>query len=179
VRLLDRIMLTLVMFVMVGFSAFAIILALGLDFPLQFLGQALHDVNNRMALGVSAAIILLVSLRFVYYGFVRPRPEKRIRHETEFGSITVAHRAIDNLVTRTIKRVAGVREVKTRIDNTEAGLAVALKVVVSPDASIPDISREIQQTTSSYIKTVIGTDVASVRVYVSDITDDVKSGRVR
>lgn len=146
--------------------------------PILWLQDVLLTDNGRWAIGVLASLSLVVSLRFIYFGFHRDRPHQTLIHQTDMGEVRISLGAIENLVTKVARSLRGVRDVRARVYSSGDGLGVRVRSVVSPEVNVPDTARLIQQTVTNYTRNVVGVELTEVKVMVHNITNESKRGRV-
>lgn len=176
--MLDRVILILYNFALAFLSSLIILLALGWTGPLLWLNEALTRAQGRLLVGLVGAALLLVSLRLIYLGFRRRYAGQTVIQETPLGEVRIALEAIENLVRKVARQVPGVRDVRAGVSNQPAGIAAFLRITVSPDISIPEVSDQIQTTVKNYVRNVVGIGVTEVRIAVENITNEVKRSRV-
>lgn len=176
--ILDRIALALYAFFLAVFSFAMVLVAAGWRRPMDLLGTSLETISGRWVTGIVSLILFLASIRFLYFGFGRRRGVQTIVHETPLGEVRVSLDAIENLIRRVARQVQGVRDVKPRVVSGPAGLSVSLKVSVSPDISIPEVSDDLQNTIKNYVRNVVGVGVTEVKTFVENITAEAKRSRV-
>ncbi|MHB9146059.1 MAG: alkaline shock response membrane anchor protein AmaP [Symbiobacteriia bacterium] len=173
VLLLYTLSLAVISAVVLGMST------LGWLAPLDWVRTSLTlDPNGRWSVGLASALFFVVSIVFIVYTFTPRYPSRTLVHETELGEVHVTLDAIENLVKKVTRQIRGVRGVKARVSTGGGGLNIWLKTVVSPDVSVPAVSEEIRATLKSYVKNVVGAEVAEVHVYVTDISSEARKGRV-
>lgn len=146
--------------------------------PLDYLIDLLYSLNGRWLLGVVSSLWLIVSLRFLYFGFRRDRPWQTLIHETDIGEVRVSLGAVENLISKVTRGLKGVRDVRTAVFPTTGGIGVRLRTVVSPEVNVPETARHIQQTVTDYTKNVVGVEVTEVKVLVNNITNEARRSRV-
>ncbi len=175
----DRIILTIFTFGMAFLSLiFVMMSAGGWTEPLALVQRALADPNGRWTIGVLASLFFIVAVRFIYYGFSRQNPMETVVHETALGEVRISLRAIENLVKKVTRQVKGVRDVRAWVYALQGGVGVRLRTWVSPESNIPEVSEQIQRTVRSYVKNVVGVEANEVRLFVENITNEVRKGRV-
>lgn len=168
-NLADRVFLTFYSLCLAVFSLLVIAVASGWREPLAGLQASLTDPQWRWVLGTLGAIFFAFSVRFLSLGFRSRYAGRAVSHETSLGQVRISLVAVENLVRRVAKQCVGVREVKAWVRSLPAGLAVDLRLVVSPDLSIPRVSDEAQKCIQQYVRDVVGVEVAEVRVVVENI----------
>jgi uncharacterized alkaline shock family protein YloU len=86
-----------------------------------------------------------------------------VKHD-ELGIVSVDLGGIEELVTREARRVGGVQDVHSRVEETKNGLEIVERVDVAPDANVPEVSRELQERTKNVVEHHVGRPVSEVRV---------------
>jgi uncharacterized alkaline shock family protein YloU len=179
VGIFDRVILAMFALTVAVISFLVLAMAVaGWVAPLEHLLNVLYSTNGRWLLGIIAGLSLVVSLRFLYFGFRRDRPWQTLIHETDMGEVRVSLGAVESLVTKVSRGLKGVRDVRTAVYNTTGGIGVRLRAVVSPEANVPETARNIQQTVADYTKNVVGVEVTEVKVLVNNITNETRRSRV-
>ncbi|MGE5485183.1 MAG: alkaline shock response membrane anchor protein AmaP [Ignavibacteriales bacterium] len=176
--LFDRVVLTLYTFFLALFSILMILTSLGWGYPLALLNANLETVSGRWGTGVVSAVLLTASLRLLYLGFRKRRGVQTVVHETAMGEVRISLDAVEDLVHRVGRQVQGVREVRPRVTSGPSGLRVAVRLGVSPDVSIPQVSDELQTAIQNYVKNVVGVGVSGIQVFVETITTESRRSRV-
>lgn len=167
--LADRVFLTFYSLCLAVLSLVVVAMASGWEGPLSGLQAGLADPQGRWVLGVLGVVFFAFSVRFLTLGVRSQRGPRSVVHETALGDVSVSLGAVENLVRRVARQCAGVRDVRGWVRYGPAGLAVDLRLVVSPDVNIPKTSEEVQKTVSQYVREVVGVAVAQVRVTVENI----------
>jgi uncharacterized alkaline shock family protein YloU len=181
VGVFDRVVLALFALAVAVISfIFLIMAAAGWMEPLNYLRVILDysNPNGRWLIGVLSAVSLVVSLRFLYFGFRRDRPWQTLIHQTDMGEVRISLSAVENLVTKVARSLKGVRDVRASVFPTPGGLGVRVRGVVSPEVNVPETAREIQQAVTDYTRNVVGVEVTEVKVMVQNITNESRRGRV-
>lgn len=161
----DRILLFLFSLLVTFCSIFAL---------LSFAGFSV-DYLPVMSQGTVIALIvllLLISLRFLFYGF-RKRNKSReipaIVTHNEKGEIRISHETLESLVLRASRTVRGISDVKTRLKMSESGVRIAVRLTMEPDVEIPGTCLSVQEKVKSYVTSLSGVQVEDVIVSVQDI----------
>lgn len=170
----DRILLMLYTLSLTVLSAVFVAVASGWRFPLEYIRTSLENPSGRWAVAGISLLFFIASVRFIIYVFTPGRSRRAVVHETEMGEVHIALDAIENLVKRATRQVRGVRGVRAKVATREGGLAIYLRVVVSPDVSIPEASEEIRSTLRTYVKNVVGVPVLDIPIEVNDISADTR-----
>lgn len=168
--IVDRVVLSLYAFALTIVSFMFLLTSFGWEAPVDLIIDAFKSPAARTTTGIISGLIFLAGLRFIYYGFKRV-PEQAVVHDTGMGEVSISLAAVRSLVTRVASRTPGVREVHARVglNPLRTGIQVALELKVASDANLPDLADKVQKATSSYVQGIVGVEVESVRVTVSDI----------
>ena len=137
------------------------------------------DIVNKNAQYVTILIIVsimffLVSIRFLLSGPQKARINQPIRKKSELGDILISLISIQNIVMDSIKKIDGVMEQKITVGNYKDSVRIKLKVIVTPDKSIPELSEKIQSTSKEVIEKIAGVQVKSIEVYVDNVVQTIK-----
>lgn len=119
----------------------------------------------------SLGIVLFLIFVWLFFFFVRrTNQEKKLSREIDLGELHISFTALENLVLRATRQISSLRDVKTKLENSEAGLIIYLKVVAEPDVNIPEITENLQQNVKDYLEKTAGATVASIKVLVEDVS---------
>jgi len=158
------------------FSLLFLVMSFGWLLPLDFFRTSLTDQYGRLLFGFLGAAFFLISLRLLYSSTERISGKQAVVHETPLGQVKVSVHAIENLTKKVARQIRGVRDVKAYVAvGNGSEINVQIRTTVSPEINIPALTTEIQQTIKEYIFDVVGITVASVKVFVDNISADVRS----
>ncbi|MFC7681923.1 alkaline shock response membrane anchor protein AmaP [Paenibacillus sp. GCM10028914] len=119
---------------------------------------------------IVAAVLLLLSIRFFYISIRRDRTvTNSIDQRTEFGDIQISVETIENLCLKAASRVRGVKDLKSRIKVSQAGLEIAIRAVVDGEESIPTLTTEVQKQVHDFVEDTTGIPVSNVSVYIANV----------
>ncbi|GIP51999.1 MULTISPECIES: alkaline shock response membrane anchor protein AmaP [Paenibacillus] len=167
-KILDRLLLFVYSLSIAILSVLAILLLTDtVPFSLSSLEE---DKGLFIATIVVSAILFLISIRFFYISIRRDRRSlTSIDQRTEYGDIQISTETIENLSYKAASRVRGIREVKTRIRITEAGLDIMVRAMVDGDSSIPALTEEVQKQVHDHVEEITGIPVSYVSVYIANL----------
>lgn len=178
VRVFDQIILTLYIFTLAAISVIAVFASLHVWQPQLWIDAGLTSTPGRLFIGLAGAIFFVVSFRLIYAAFRRRGAGQAVVHETALGNVRISLDAVENLVRKVARGIKGVREMQAEVGRSPDGLSIGLRGVISPDVSIPEVSEEIQTAVKSYVRRVVGVDVAEVRIEVENITNESRRSRL-
>jgi uncharacterized alkaline shock family protein YloU len=176
--LFDRIVLAVYTLSLGIFAVVFVLISIGWRTPLDVVAAALREMQGRWLIGTLSSFYLVISLRFIYLAFKRKYGGQTVMHETNLGEIRISLDAVENLVKKVARQCQGVRDVTGHVQIKNGTLSVSLRVIVSPDISIPGVSNEVQTSVKSYVRNVVGVEVTQVSVFVENITAEVRRRRV-
>lgn len=119
---------------------------------------------------VVAALLFILSIRFFYISVRRDRNSlPSIDQRTDYGDIQISIETIQNLSYKAASRVRGIKEVKTKIRITDAGLEIMVRAMVDGETSIPSLTEEVQKQVHDHVEEITGIPVSYVSVYIANI----------
>jgi uncharacterized alkaline shock family protein YloU len=173
-RVLDKLLLFIYSLIILAASVVFIAAASGViaeNRALDFVREALYGGwGVRTAVIIVSAVMLLISLRFLYVALRRGSgAAPSIDQRTEIGDIRISLETVENLALKAASRHRGVQDLRARIRVTDAGIDISIRAVVDGDSPIPALSEEIQRSVRDYVEEITGIPVANVAVYVANI----------
>lgn len=167
----DRGLLVLYTFLMTIFCASLLLIVSGWwQQPLYLLWESPYHVNWQLYLAIFIGVLLLVGLRLFLVSLTKREASRAVVHDYMLGQVRISVVAIENLVKKVVYQINGVKEVKPKIIQTSGGMGLWIKVIVAPDISIPEISKEIQQQVQEYIAQTTGMTVNDIKIMVDNIS---------
>jgi hypothetical protein len=125
----------------------------------------LDPTTRGWAVGVGIVLLLLGLLLLVVELRPGAREAPRITlKEDGLGRVTVERDGVRQLVDHEAGRVAGVMEVRSRVEEDPAGLRILCRVSVDPSRSVPDVTQELQERLKAVVEHHLGRPVANVSV---------------
>lgn len=166
-KILDRLLL-FVYSLSIGIISVIAILLLTNVVPLSL--NSTEEKNLFIVTLVVAVVLFLLSIRFFYISVRRDRNSlPSIDQRTEYGDIQISVETIQNLAYKAASRVRGIREVKTRIRITDAGMEVMVRAMVDGESSIPALTEEVQKQVHDHVEDITGIPVSYVSVYIANL----------
>lgn len=175
--ILDRFILGIYTFCLAVISLF-IVLMVASVVPYTFLINSLITIANNpeylVITGVIAGIFFLVSLKFLLSGRFKASRDNVIKKTSELGSILISLKSIESIIISAIKQMDGVMDVKIELENRKDEVGVGLKVIVTPERSVPELSAIIQARTKEAIESIAGIGVSTIEVLVEDVIQTIR-----
>ena len=156
-------------------------LTLGVFKWVSFLGYNLDHLVENYSYTVLGFLILLVGILLIaLFAFKRNNVQRddakkeggSIVSFTEIGEVRISFKAVENMVLSASRKVNGISEVSTRINATEQGLLIHIKLKAMPDIPIPGLVGELQKKVRDYIQETSGSNVSEIKVLVENIVQD-------
>jgi uncharacterized alkaline shock family protein YloU len=180
-NLFNRIVILLLCLLALGGGGAALLVLAGIVAPDRFSGfPGTGDLPLRLAemagaargrailiatLAVTAALaLLLVEL------WPRRRERRLLLERSGQGAVTVALDGVRDLAARAAAGIAGVSEARAQVRHDAKGLRIRCRVVVSPDASVPELTRALQERVKGAVEHHLGQPVAEVSVEARSAT---------
>ncbi len=162
---------------------FLILVTLGLIVPVGF--PFTDRLAGDLSITLFGVLIFVIGIILLFFSARSSKKEggggagATIVSFTETGEIRISFRAVENMVLNASRKVKGVREINTRLNFTEQGLVIYLRIKVIPDLPIPALVNELQNTVREYVQEISGTNVAEVKVLVENIAQETIEKKVR
>ncbi len=142
--------------------------------PWHIPGLSLSVGRDRWEVAVVAAVFFLVGVRAVVVALAGEGDGTLVVVSEEDGEVRVAPSAVEALCRRVARAQAGVREVGVKVVPTAEGLEVRLRIGVSPDVAVPQLSQDLREAIQDQVRTVVGISVQRVRIRVDAIGIETK-----
>ncbi|HWI54386.1 MAG TPA: alkaline shock response membrane anchor protein AmaP [Desulfobacteria bacterium] len=177
---LDRLLMVIYTLGIMAALFVAGLAALGWRAPVDLLQVSLLHDRGRAIIAGLIVFFLFLSLKFFLQALSRAAiPERALVKETEMGQISVSLDALENMCFRVANQVKGVKDVKPKVAWYPEGIKVLLKIVLTPDVSVPEVTDEIQSMVKRHISENVGINVAVVKILVEDISSEISKGMPR
>ena len=125
----------------------------------------IDPVSWSWAVGICLALVFAGLVLLVLELRPGPLEEPRMTLKQDgLGLVTVTRSGVRKVIDRAAGQVAGVTEVRSRLQEGGQGLHVLCRVAVDPTASIPALTQELQERVKAAVEHTVGRSVAEVRV---------------
>jgi len=134
--------------------------------------------NSRIAIGLSGALLILISISFAQIILGKFQRERTIAFTTSSGQVTISLSAVEDLIRRLAGIIPEVKELRPNVVANKKGIIVDMRVVLHSEANIPELTSRLQEITRSKIQEVLGLEEQIIiRIHVAKITHDDKDSR--
>lgn len=129
------------------------------------------NTSARLIIGLSGALLILISFSFAQLILGRFQQEKTIAFPTSTGQVTIALSAVEDLVRRLTGVLPEIKELRPNVRATKKGsIVVDLRVVLKSEANIPELTSRLQEIARSKIQEVLGIEEQIIiRIHVAKI----------
>ncbi|MDI6602128.1 MAG: alkaline shock response membrane anchor protein AmaP [Thermoanaerobacteraceae bacterium] len=174
-NLFDRIILTIYSFILSIVSIAVIFTGFHL-IPIYYI-ENLVDLLYiyGYVVGIIGVAFLIVSIRFLLSGVKGGNNVKYIARQTQLGEVRISLVTLQNIAEKAVKGIEGVKEVKTKALFINDGVVMILNLVVATDIKIPELVIKVQKLVKEEIESVTGINVTEVRVYIDNVTVNLKT----
>jgi uncharacterized alkaline shock family protein YloU len=161
----------------IGLIVFSLNLLLPQDIS-NMISFALESQHSRIVIGLSGALLVLISFSFAQLILGKFQREKTIAFTTSSGQVTISLSAVEDLIRRLAGVIAEVKELRPNVVANKKGIIVDMKVVLRSEANIPELTSRLQDITKSKIQEVLGLEEQIIiRIHVAKIAHDEKDNR--
>lgn len=167
-----RVVVFLYSLILMALAGITVIAALGRPEPLAYINMALATPQNRIIVGVVAIAVFVITLISLLSSFKLDNKKSASAsftvQNTLTGQISITTPAVKAIIAKAIKKIEGVKGVKSALENGAEGLIVNLHIMISPEQSIPETTKDIQDIVKKHLEEVGGLPVAEVKIVVDD-----------
>ena len=147
-------------------------------YPVEVLQAAVNAVYGQLEYLILAVLLLALAVWAFLSSIRRQETIESLTQTGPLGEVCISFKAIENLVLKATRNVSGVRDIQTRIVNTEAGLVIYLRASTVPDEKIPQLTAELQTAVKEYVESSTGATVAEIKVLIENVASDtIKAAR--
>ena len=146
----------------------------------SLLNLAQSSQNSRIIIGLSGAILILVSFSFAQIILGKFQRERTIAFSTSSGQVTISLSAVEDLIRRLTGIIPEIKELRPDVVANKKGIIVDMRVILRSEANIPELTSRLQDIAKSKIQEVLGLEEQIIiRIHVAKIAHDEKDNRRR
>jgi len=176
--LLDRILLAFYATIMVLASILVILLSSKL-ITIDIFRTSIEALYGRWEAGLVGTVLLVISLKLLFSGFKTKSISETLVESGDLGSVSVSFNAIENLVLKVTQKIEDIKDVKVNVKDLNSGIAIDMKLVVTSDIIIPELTADLQNDIKEYIETSAGVLVKNVEIKVDNILNSHSTNRAK
>lgn len=168
----DRFLLTLYAIFITALVVLFVLMMVGWTVPVNYLIDAVNPARPEIFWPLTA-VMVLIGLRLLWIS-LRPSKTKKssyvVLREGALGEVNLSLPAIENLVEKVVTQMSGVKEVKPSVMTVPDGIGISIKVAVTPDVNMPQLTEEMQNKVKSRMYEVTGLTINTVKVVIENIS---------
>lgn len=140
--------------------------------------ELLNTINNcfaspwqRVWTGAVGGLLFVLGIMLLLVSLRRENPEAVLIRDAAGGQIFITIPAVEQVILKSARSLAGVREARPVIKSLRTGIKVYLHLLVAPDTVIPELTAELQQVVKAEVEHMVGIPVLEIKVLVDDTED--------
>lgn len=114
--------------------------------------------NTRLALGITGALLILISAMVVQITMGKIQREKTIAFENPDGQVTISLTAIEDFIKRALKQLPEVKELRPSVKAGKKGIKIINRVTLFSDINIPETTERIQNIVKNRVQDMLGVE---------------------
>lgn len=128
------------------------------------------STNTRLVLGITGALLILISAMVVQITVGNIKREKTIAFENPDGQVTISLTAIEDFIKRALKQLPEVKELRPTVKAGKKGIKITNRVTLFSDINIPETTERIQNIVKSRVQDMLGVEEPiNIKVHVVKI----------
>jgi len=128
------------------------------------------SANTRLILGITGALLILISAMVVQLTIGKIQRERTIAFENPDGQVTISLTAIEDFIKRAIKQLPEVKELRPYVKAGKKGIKIINRVTLFSDINIPETTERIQNIVKSRVQDMLGVEEPiNIKVHVVKI----------
>lgn len=132
-------------FIAVGVCLIVIAFHLAGKIDLSLLFEYVRGYKNLyLIMGLSGALLILVSLSLAGISYKKFQEEKTIGYSTAGGQVIISLGAIEDFIRRITQQLTEIKEVRSEVFVTRRGIEIQSRLVLWSTFNIPDITEKVQ-----------------------------------
>lgn len=171
--ILDRVLLFL--FSLIGIVGGIMLALVGANI-LSYSNVFVSTPENVAAI-IVGVIVILLSLRFLFYRVGRSQSFDYVAMTGDHGQIRISYETLQQLANRRGSQVKGTEGFDSRIRQGQDGIVILVKMQVLPDVDIASLSKEVQTAVNEYVEHTSGVIVERVLVHVTELSSAPRQGK--
>lgn len=140
-----------------------------------FLELIVGNWVNALIVGGIALVLAILAFALMFSGAGSPQPQSTLVRATDHGVIRISLVALDSMVQKHVRSKNVVREVRSTIIPLDDAISIRLRLVLMPEANVPQFTSDLQKSLREYIEGQSGIRVQDVQIYVDNVSVNLQS----
>ncbi len=171
-----RVILFLYSLLLAVVGAVVLFAAMGGREPFEWFNMLTSSPERFIAAGIAAVLLVIAIVTLIYSLSFRNTTTKTVLVSDGIaGQISMTIPAAKVIIMKAVKKVEGIKDIRTTINNKPEGLDVLLHTMINPEYNVPEMSERIQTAVRQHLEEIGGLKVASIRVLVDDFGSATKA----
>jgi len=144
--------------------------AASLDSTLQLINYAAHTSNIKMGLALTGFLLIFINISIAQLSIGKLRKQRTIAFENPQGEVTLALPAIEDYIIKLASKMPEIRDIKSKIQVTKAGIEIIAKVALYSEVNIPEVTEKIQGAIHVRLQEMLGIEEkVTIKINVTKI----------
>lgn len=136
---------------------------------IEYINLAVSSKENRIIMGVVAAVLLLLAVYMIVIALKPTRRTDTVLVDSSInGQVSISISAIKLIIMKAVKQVSGIKEINAEVGQATDGLSVKIHMMINPEYSVPELSKLVQDTVKEHLEKIAGLQVNDIKVLVDD-----------
>ena len=165
-----RLVLTIYNILLFVIAAAAVAVSVGVTEPLRYINSMASSPANLIITGSVGIVLCILALVLLFLGLQRKSNGDDVLVEKGLlGEVSMSISAIKLIIMKAVRQVDGVKETRSIVKKTPAGLAITLHMMINPELNVPALTSATQQKVKEYLENIGGLQIAEIKVLVDDL----------
>jgi uncharacterized alkaline shock family protein YloU len=119
---------------------------------------------------LTGVLLIFISISFAQLILGKIQRERTIAFANPSGQVTIALSAVEDLITRLLRPIPEIKEVRPDVIAGKRGIEIDLRLVLRSEANIPELTMQLQETVKNKVQELLGIEEQiMVRIHVAKI----------
>lgn len=141
-----------------------------LDLAINAIEYLLHAENIRMILALTGSLLILINISIAQLSIGKSKKHKTIAFENPYGQVTLSLSAIEDYIKKLTNKMTEIKEIKTNITASKAGIEIVAKTILYSGINIPEATEKIQNVIRLRLQEILGIEgKVSIKIHITKI----------
>ncbi len=165
-----RLLLTIYNILLFIIAAAAVAVSIGATEPLRYINTMASSPENLIITGSVGIVLCILALVLLFLGLqTNSHGDNVLVEKGLLGEVSMSISAIKLIIMKAVRQVDGVKETRSIVKKTPAGLAITLHMMINPELNVPELTSATQQKVKEYLENIGGLQIAEIKVLVDDL----------
>lgn len=141
-----------------------------LDSAVRVMNYLFHMNNFRLGMAFTGFLLILVNISIAQLSLGKLQKNKTIAFQNPNGQVTLALSAIEDYIKRLTNNMKEIKEIKSHVSVTKAGMEIVAKTTLYAEVNIPEATEKIQNAIRSRLQEILGIEEkVTIKINVTKI----------